>query len=166
MEYRNVIRDFAERTRANLELVERTAADPGGSAHEFTQLVNSMLGLLVFPKEEYYTRIPRDSLKQLRKKGWPVPDTAGDLPPAKDLRELIRYMRNAITHFNIEFHASGNGELVGLTLWNLDGGASGPKTWQAFFTGEQLRDLTFRFVDVLTGPRNGDAPSGGRPSQS
>jgi hypothetical protein len=73
LEYRDVIGDFAKRTLTNLQLVERVAADGADPAHEFTQLINSMLGLLVFPTEEYYTRIPRTSLDQLRADGWPVP---------------------------------------------------------------------------------------------
>jgi hypothetical protein len=65
---------------------------------------------------------------------------------------LIRYMRNAIAHFNVRFRASGDGKLTGLTLWNRRGGNDGPKTWEALFTAEELRGLTIRFIDILTTP--------------
>ena len=52
MIYQDVIRDFAERTRANLRAIERLGTE-GVEAYETTQLLNSMLGLLVFPREEF-----------------------------------------------------------------------------------------------------------------
>lgn len=58
MDYKNVIEDFADRTRTNLALVERYAAN-GGEAYEVTQLINSLLGLLVSPRERLPRRIPR-----------------------------------------------------------------------------------------------------------
>ena len=45
MNYESVIRDFAERTRKNLGIIEGLHAE-GGEGYEVTQLVNSMLGLL------------------------------------------------------------------------------------------------------------------------
>jgi hypothetical protein len=150
MEYADVVRDFAQRTEHNLELIESVSAEPGGRAFEFTQLVNSMLGLLVFPRERYYDRIPQTSLDVLAREGWPVPRVAGDLPPAKDLRELMRYMRNAVAHFNIEFVSTKDRELVGLRLWNQRGPR---KTWEAQFTKEQLREITRRFIEVLMNDR-------------
>ena len=58
MNYESVIRDFAERTRKNLRAIEDLQAK-GGEAYEVTQLVNSMLGLLVFPRERFSIKFPR-----------------------------------------------------------------------------------------------------------
>ncbi len=48
MMYKEVIQDFARRTRKNLEAIDRLHAE-GRQVYEVTQLVNSTLGLLVFP---------------------------------------------------------------------------------------------------------------------
>lgn len=53
MEYHErFIIDFAKRTRANLEFIEQ-AKPSGDQVFEVTQLVNSLLGLLVFSRERY-----------------------------------------------------------------------------------------------------------------
>lgn len=49
MMYEDIVRDFAERTRKNLKAIERLLAD-NQDVYETTQLVDSMLGLLVFPR--------------------------------------------------------------------------------------------------------------------
>ena len=48
--YTHFVKEFAERTRMNLEIVEKSDAP---SAKEVTQLINSLLGLLVVPNERY-----------------------------------------------------------------------------------------------------------------
>lgn len=51
MDYqKEVIIDFARRTRANLEFIE-CAEKCGESVFEVIRLANSLLGLLVFPRE-------------------------------------------------------------------------------------------------------------------
>ncbi len=50
MMYEEVIRDFAERTRAKLRAIEQLEAE-GRDVYEVTQLVNSTLGHLVFPQQ-------------------------------------------------------------------------------------------------------------------
>ena len=68
MMYEEVVRDFARRTKANLLAIERLSAS-GEEVYEVTQLVNSMLGLLVLPQQEFVDRIPETPLEQLRRDG-------------------------------------------------------------------------------------------------
>lgn len=50
--YHDVLKDSAKRTQKNLEFIEKTKRDsPFIEVFEVTQLINSLLGLLVFPKE-------------------------------------------------------------------------------------------------------------------
>jgi hypothetical protein len=149
MQYEDVIRDFAIRTRLNLELVEASARNGKGEAYEVTQLVNSMLGLLVFPKEQYFHQIPKTPLKRLAQDGWPVPRSSGELPDASNLRELVRYMRNAVAHFNVEFQADQKQQITGLRLWNSRNGRYGPKSWEAVLSVADLREITMRFIDLI-----------------
>jgi hypothetical protein len=102
MNYQDVIRDFAERTQANLLAIEKLR-EGGAAVYQTTQIVNSMLGLLVFPREEFVTQIPETPFAELLQDGWPAPRVGKGFPEVPNLRELIRYLRNPIAHFNIAF---------------------------------------------------------------
>jgi hypothetical protein len=79
MEYKNILADFAERTLANLKQIrcldaaqERDGVSAGErSTYPVTQLINSLLGLIVFPKENYGRHIPTKTLAELVQEGWP-----------------------------------------------------------------------------------------------
>jgi len=103
MEYHDeIVIDFARRTRANLEFIENSRK-LGEEVFEVTQLANSLLGLLVFPREHYMGSIPDTPLPELVEQGWPeVRITHGQLPE-NTLKELMRMLRNSIAHCNVEF---------------------------------------------------------------
>lgn len=153
MEYHDLVRDFAERTRHNLRLIEERAA-AGDRAYEVTQLINSMLGLLVLPQQHYYERVPRLTIAQLRERGWPEPVLSGDIGEPSDLRELFRYLRNGITHFNLRFREQ-NGVLSGITIWNhLGGNRDNPKNWQVSLGLDELLGIADRFISLLLEPES------------
>lgn len=148
MNYEDLVGDFARRTKANLALVESHATLSGGqAAFEVTQLVNSMLGLLVFPRERWFDRVPRTPLVELADAGWPVITVLGAVP-GNDLKGLARYMRNAIAHCNIEFLPDGSGQIAGIRIWNVPPGKTDPD-WKADLTVEQLRFIAFEFIEML-----------------
>ena len=98
MEYlkgKDFVSDFAERTLANLEKIEKEK--PDDAKYEVTQLVNSFLGLIVFPKERSIT----DShWSKLLKSNNVSSNPNGNC-------NYLRRMRNAISHSHILFE-SGN----------------------------------------------------------
>lgn len=148
MEYHNLVKDFAERTRHNLHLIEECAA-AGDRAYEVTQLINSMLGLLVLPQQHYYEQVPRLTMAQLREQGWPEPVLSGQIGEPNDLRELFRYLRNGITHFNLRFQEQ-DGVLSGVTIWNhQSGNKNNPKNWQVTLGLDELLIITDRFIALL-----------------
>jgi len=159
MDYNHVVRDFADRTLVNLEHIETAVkGDKDAELYEFTQLVNSMLGLLVLPRERYLNNIPQTPVSQLIKEGWPIPKMHGTPPRAPDLRKLIGCMRDGIGHFNIEFISDGDGVLSGLEIWNCKPDGKGGfvkekghrvKPWRAVFSKEQLRSIACKFIEVL-----------------
>jgi len=147
MDYQHVIWDFAQRTRQNLDYIEKAQND-GHDVFEITQLVISVLGLLLFPKERYFNSIPRKSLDMLKEDGWPDIKVVGDFESHKNLRELIRYLRNAIAHFNIEFISDPTYQLHGLRVWNCYKKGS-PKTWEAEISFDELRTIVDKFTDLI-----------------
>ena len=153
MEYQELVRDFAERTRENLLLV-RNSTHSGGPGFEVTQLVNSMLGLLVLPQQRYFDRIPAITIDKLRELGWPEAVLQADIGSVKDLQVLCRYLRNGIAHFNIEFTATA-GTLDGLVIWNYPGGDSqSHRNWQVSLSIDDLREVADRFVDLMLGSKD------------
>jgi hypothetical protein len=148
MDYqKEFIVDFARRTRANLEFIER-AADP--SVYEVTQLFNSMLGLLVFPQQSYMDRIPETSLHDLVNSGWPAIKVIKGSPSFDNLRQLIRMLRNGVSHCNVEFMADDMKQITGLRIWNHEGGnRRNGKNWEAELSIEDLRTIAFKFIELM-----------------
>lgn len=144
--YEEVIRDFAERTRANLRTIEQLEAE-GREVYEVTQLVNSTLGLLVFPQQEYINRIPHTSLEDLEQQGWPIPSVRGGFQQVENLNQLVRYLRNAIAHFNVEFIGDGKNEVKFLRVWNTN--RNGNRTWEAELSVSDLQGIAERFIELL-----------------
>ena len=146
MRYEEVIRDFAERTSKNLSMIEQLQTE-GREAYEVTQLVNSMLGLLVFPQQNYINQIPETPLDDLKRDGWPVPNCQRGPDEVRNLNQLIRYLRNAIAHFNIEFIDDGQNQLRLLKVWNEN--RDGVKTWEAELSVSDLRGIAERFIGLI-----------------
>ena len=76
MMYEELVSDFATRTRENLSVI-RALQHQGQKVYEVTALMNSMLGLLVFPQQSYVQAIPETPLSELQAEGWPVPRVRG-----------------------------------------------------------------------------------------
>ena len=149
--YVDLVRDFARRTRQNLEFVEQHRDDPEIEVYEVTQLINSMLGLLVFPQQKYVDQIPKTALTDLEAKGWPSIKTTKGALPTQTLNSLVRHLRNSISHFNIEFLANNQmGTIRGVRLWNTtDGTTTGPRNWEAELTLIELRKIADKFIEML-----------------
>ncbi len=162
MNYQDVVKDFARRTRDNLIAVDQLKAE-GHNVYELTQLVNSMLGLLIFPQQKYVNKIPKTSLAVLAHAGWPIPRVRGNFKQVKDLNQLIRYLRNAISHFNVEFLDSGGEDIKTIRLWNMRpvkgaddkylrddyGNVIEEKNWEAELGADELRGIAEKFVALL-----------------
>jgi hypothetical protein len=152
MEYKNLVADFAERTLKNLEtLRDVQQTEPQRELFEVTQLVNSMLGLLVFPQQRYVNEIPEVTLTELEAKGWLLPKTVSGFKVPKNLRELFRFLRHSIAHCNVEFIPDRDQQISGIRLWNYEGGRKeNGKNWEAELSINQLERLTRRFIRLLT----------------
>lgn len=147
MEYQHLIEDFARRTRDNLQRLNALKAS-GIEVYEVTALVNSMLGLLVFPQQRYVDFIPETPIDELANQGWPIPSVVGNFTQVSSLRQLVRQLRNAISHFNVEFFADGSGQIAGLIVWNVDP-RSNRTTWKARLSVSDLDAIAHRFIALI-----------------
>jgi hypothetical protein len=151
MMYEEVIRDFAQRTQKNLQAIEyllkeRKEGRDVPEVFETTQLVNSTLGLLVFPQQQFVDDIPETPINELKEMGWPVPKVCSGFPQVEDLNQLIRYLRNAIAHFNIRFIGDGQNQISFIKVWNC---RDNKKTWEAELSVSDLQSITEKFIELL-----------------
>jgi hypothetical protein len=146
MEYKHQVKDFVARTKANLELIEQSAL-AGQEGYEITQLVNSLLGLLVFPQQYYFNQIPALTMSEMKEAGWPEIKVDGEFEQHQNLRDLMRYLRNAIAHFNIKFLGDDTHKLRALRVWNHRG--SNQITWRAEIPFEDLRLIVTKFLALI-----------------
>lgn len=96
---REFVKDFAERTKRNCEAMRE-------GPYEVTQLINSMVGLLVIPRTEIYQEITdkmisADLLNNVKK--CVKRNTYKD--EDNDLKTIARHIRNGIAHSRMEFCA-------------------------------------------------------------
>lgn len=151
MIYESLIHDFARRTLVNLDALKRMRLErPDVEFYEVTNLINSMLGLLIFPQQAFVNKIPPTPLSELESQGWPIPKVTGNFTQVQNLNQLVRYLRNAIAHCNVKFKAGNQDEIIGLVIWNNDTRRPGsPKTWQAELTLEEIEKITRLFVSLI-----------------
>ncbi len=100
---RNDALGFAQRTRKNLAYVN-LVAEGGGDVHVVTQLVNSLLGLVVFFREQNLLEFAATTpLADLESKGWPCVTVTMGADKCSTLKDLVSHLRNAVAHGRIHF---------------------------------------------------------------
>jgi hypothetical protein len=137
-----LVRSFAART---LEYIEKQQ-NLGEDVYEVTQLINSLLGLLIFPQQRFIEAIPKTPLLELEAQGWPSIQIIQGQSECKTLYDLVRYLRNGVAHFNIRFAANQDGQIQGLQIWNY---RHGQRNWEAQLSISQLRMIADVFIDTI-----------------
>lgn len=155
---RNTVYDFIDRTMRNLERGEELAQENPHNFFEVTQLVNSTLGLLFFPTEEMFERIPETPIQEILK------DTSSPRIIHQDnnrrfdtLRSAMKTLRNCFAHYNIEFDNTNN-VIVGMYLWNYPEPKAESPDFVCYILVEDLRKIVKRSVNELK--KGGTAISG------
>lgn len=144
---RNTVHDFMRRTEANLKLIEEGASREQSRHFEVTQLINSAIGLLMFPSEELLDRLPRRKMSEFSDTSLPkvlYGRYKGEDDP--DLQTLVRYLRNSIAHYNVQF-VNHNNIIQGLYVWNRPHHEK--PDWIAYVSIDTLRSLFKRLCSVF-----------------
>ncbi|MCA9894251.1 MAG: hypothetical protein KC615_14775 [Anaerolineae bacterium] len=149
-----VILNLAHRTRKNLVFIDRHQNDP--DVEEFTQLLNSMLGMLISLHEEYFKGNPQVTWEDVSHK--PIGNqTIGHV---ENFSEFIEKLRHAFAHACFDLlgdpaQSRGEQEIVGIRVWNVSSRTPRPKIrvakrfWEAILTKEELREITEVLLDYL-----------------
>jgi hypothetical protein len=156
--YGSIVVDFMHRTKKNLIYIDRQVAlmksrGQKPQLFEVTQLINSALGIFVFPSEEILSKLVDTPLNQMECPVLrPFVATNTEMP----FSNLIKKMRNAFAHHNFKL-LSSQGHIEAIQIWNFDLLRSEERqqerpirvvTWNGLtLTVQQLHDFMMFFVD-------------------
>jgi hypothetical protein len=146
---RNTTEGFARRVRENLEfIIEERAL--GKDAHEITQLVTSLLGIIVFPWEAgALSCLDGLRLIDLEKEGWPKWDISLDKKgDTGTLGKLTWHLRNAASHRRLRF-SSDDREMSKVDIVFEDAPNDKPVNWRAKINAGDLKVFCDRFTKQL-----------------
>ena len=149
---RNDAIEIARRTERNLRFVKSEFDREGEESpvHVVTQLVNSLLGLVILPREQYL-EVQYESTKwrELAAEGWPEWNiTKGK---ADTLGQLIWHVRNAAAHGRIAF-SSDSRYLHEVMITVEDSRDKGKSIyWRAEIKGDDLYEFCLRFAKHVRG---------------
>ena len=146
-EYTEFVKEFAERSRSNLERLEAKKRR-GEKYYEVTQLINSLLGMLVFIHEDDIpTKTRLESIQ-----GFPnITPIVGKRKTR--LSDLIESLRDAVCHGQIEQDATGDGETItGFTFWKTRsrGKKPRPPIWKAKYSLDEIRWIAVYLTELIT----------------
>lgn len=147
---RNQTEGFAKRTRKNLDFI-LAAHQQHEDVHVVTQVVLSLLGLVVFPFE----RIIKGSshhwpLADLEARGWPRWTYLNGCKPPDDLSTLMTNLRHATAHSNVSFSSESRYLTeVTITFMNRLPKRLGGGTWEASIRGDSLLVFCQRYLELL-----------------
>ncbi len=136
-EYKDFYKIFAERTKANLEFIEQSKSS-GESVFETTQLINSLLGMIVFLRES--DRINGSILD----KKWKIiqyKEIQDHHNYCKKFSNFIRKFRNALAHGHIDPQIDENQEVSKFILW--DECRCGNLDWKIEIDLENIKKLAY-----------------------
>lgn len=136
----SIVVEFAKRTLQNLSIIENHNVDPN-DRREVTQLINSLLGLVVVPQQKYLDTVPDITPATLLESQWPKAFFHNTVTK-KDigLHESLTKLRHAIAHFNVDI-VSKNGVIAAIKFWNHPGGNQDrPIDWSTQMSINDLRD--------------------------
>lgn len=152
MEYhdRNTVWGFSSRTIKNLEYLNK-AMRAGDDVHVVTQLVTSLLALIVFPYQEIEDRNISDlkaiQLAQLEARGWPA--WRIDIGTSTDFQDHVRHLRNAISHRRVYFSSDDRDpSRVEITFRDAKRDR-GDWKWGAVIGALALEEFVLRFAAFL-----------------
>jgi hypothetical protein len=113
---RGTIAGFALRVRKNTDFLV-DAFERGEDVHIVTQFVLSLLGLIIFPYEEMARRksFPIKTMKELEDEGWPKFNVIRGRG-FETLEDLIEHLRDAVSHYQIEFEPQNERHLDNITI--------------------------------------------------
>ncbi|MFD1014419.1 HEPN family nuclease [Winogradskyella rapida] len=110
--YKNIEHDFIDRTMKLISQYDSILHKyPFEEQYNYTLLLNCLLGIIVLPKEKFYTHIPNPIITNELKQNMGLNKSTISRDYTR-LRELIHGLRNSIAHFSFEIISNTEDFLV------------------------------------------------------
>ena len=135
---------LARRTQENLKYINEKKCQKE-SVNEFTQLLNSMLCMVISLREEYLNE-NHIGWEELEKLEVPLRSIAEE----NFSEELIANLRHAFAHGNFRLipASDGSNDIAGVTVWNVPLNKN-KDIWKADLLEKELMDLANKFVEYI-----------------
>jgi len=148
-------RAFANRVRLNLEAIDAVVSVAPTKAHQVTQVVLTLIGLVVLPRENHYMEALGDNnLNALAAQGWPTWTIAHDLSrrpegAADTLADLLWHLRSTIASGQIRMTA-GDKPFAEVSIY-FDQQVAGGEivTWSASISAPDLRTFCIKLAGLI-----------------
>lgn len=148
-------RAFATRVRLNLDAIDAVVSVAPHKAHQVTQLVLTLIGLVVLPREQHYMEAIGDgNLNTLAAQGWPTWTIAEDLSrrpggASDTLADLLWHLRSTIASGQIRMTA-GDRPFAEVSIY-FDQHVAGGEivTWSASISAPDLRAFCVRLAGLI-----------------
>lgn len=148
-------RAFAHRVRLNLEAVEAVVTVAPAKAHRVTQLVLTLLGLIVLPKaSRYLDAAGNATLAELLADGWPAWNISHDSSrrpngAADTLGDLLWHLRSTVNSGQIRLTA-GDRPFEEVSIYFDQQVAGGDiSTWSASISAPDLRVFCLKLAALI-----------------
>ncbi len=144
--YADFVREFATRTRCNLEKIEADHA-AGVDVYEVTQLINSLLGMLVFIQVK--KKLPKTHLSEIA--GFPKVDFILGKNLTEKFDKFIEFVRHAVAHGNVEAEAQGKGSktITHLVFFNIPPRKQ-KENWRIKCSIDEIRWIAVHLTELIT----------------
>lgn len=144
----NYVQEFFERTLYNLELYyEYHERSKEIFKYEITQLINSLLGLVVFVKEDgvVFNSITLAEIKVENEITWNYCHRDGGRFEDKNFKNFLRHIRNAISHKNLTIKSNNENEIDSIVFKDKDRN----NVFEVTFTIMEIRNLIDRLSHCI-----------------
>jgi hypothetical protein len=148
-------RAFANRVRLNLDAIDAVVSVAPAKAHQVTQVVLTLIGLVVLPRESHYMEAVGDgNLTGLAAQGWPTWTIAHDLSRRPEgasdtLADLLWHLRSTIASGQIRMTA-GDRPFADVSIY-FDQQVAGGEivTWSASISAPDLRTFCIKLAGLI-----------------
>jgi hypothetical protein len=148
-------RAFANRVRLNLDAIDAVVSVAPAKAHQVTQVVLTLIGLVVLPRESHYMEAVGDgTLTTLAAQGWPTWTIAHDLSRRPEgasdtLADLLWHLRSTIASGQIRMTA-GDRPFADVSIY-FDQQVAGGEivTWSASISAPDLRTFCIKLAGLI-----------------
>ena len=157
---------IARRTKKNLDFIYEQKEN-GADVEEFTQLLNSMLSMIICLREKYFNSkvVYWESIENIALQHISFEEFRILKSRTNQFNQLITRLRHAFSHNHIELLSElsplGKNEIVGLKVWNEKTDKETQITtitWRDQFKTEQLKSIAYIFIEYLEETRGHELP--------